>query len=121
MWRVRKKYSQCLLCPLCAALKCPVHSHYEICATPCPVSCKSLVSPKSCQAFCEESCACDEGYILSGDSCVPFSQCGCLYKDRYYRIGQVFYPNGQCQEECKCKQDGEVMDAKVDTLTSLII
>ncbi|XP_010737445.2 IgGFc-binding protein [Larimichthys crocea] len=90
------------------ALKCPVHSHYEICATPCPVSCKSLVSPKSCQAFCEESCACDEGYILSGDSCVPFSQCGCLYKDRYYRIGQVFYPNGQCQEECKCKQDGEV-------------
>lgn len=103
-------------CPLCTAKKCGVHSHYEICETGCPATCKSLSSSKNCNTLCEESCACDEGYILSGDSCVPFSQCGCLYKDRYYRIGQVFYPNGQCQEECKCTKDGEVMDAKGDDL-----
>ncbi|XP_071325188.1 IgGFc-binding protein [Trachinotus anak] len=90
------------------AVKCPVNSHYEVCATGCPATCKSLGPPQGCKAQCEEGCSCDEGYILSGDICVPFSQCGCLYNDHYYRIGQVFYPNGQCQEECKCKQDGEV-------------
>nr|XP_040022015.1 IgGFc-binding protein isoform X1 [Gasterosteus aculeatus aculeatus] len=90
------------------AVKCSVHSHYEVCATSCPASCQSLSPPKGCQALCEEACSCDEGYILSGDNCVPFSQCGCVYNDRYYSIGQVFYPNGECQEECKCTQDGEV-------------
>lgn len=91
------------------AQKCPVHSHYEICPTACPATCKSLIPSQGCdQSLCKEGCSCDEGHILSGDRCVPFSECGCLYDDRYYRIGQVFYPNGQCQEECKCKQDGEV-------------
>lgn len=96
------------------AVKCPVYSHYDICATGCPASCQSLVAPQGCQDQCEEGCSCDEGYILSGALCVPFSQCGCVYNERYYQVGQVFYPNGQCQEECKCKQDGEVMDTKVD-------
>ncbi|XP_078143106.1 IgGFc-binding protein isoform X1 [Centroberyx gerrardi] len=90
------------------AVKCAVHSHYEVCSTACPATCQTLSAPRSCKAHCEEGCSCDEGYILSGDNCVPFSQCGCLYGDRYYRIGQVFYPNGKCEEECKCKQDGEV-------------
>uniref|UniRef100_A0A673AB09 Fc fragment of IgG binding protein n=1 Tax=Sphaeramia orbicularis TaxID=375764 RepID=A0A673AB09_9TELE len=90
------------------AVKCSAHSHYEICATACPATCHSLTSPQGCEAHCEEGCTCDEGHILSGDYCVPFSQCGCVYEDRYYRIGQVFYPNGKCEEECKCGQDGEV-------------
>lgn len=90
------------------AVKCSIHSHYEICAIGCPATCQSLTPPQGCDAKCEEGCACDEGYILSGDRCVPFSECGCIYNDRYYRIGQVFYPNGKCQEECKCAQDGEV-------------
>ncbi|KAK5892520.1 hypothetical protein CesoFtcFv8_012890 [Champsocephalus esox] len=94
------------------ALKCPVHSHYEVCAPGCPASCQSLIPPQGCEAQCAEGCSCDEGYILSGDRCVPFSQCGCVYNDRYYRIGQVFYPNGQCQEECKCTQDDEVVCKK---------
>ncbi|KAM7382747.1 hypothetical protein PAMP_002464 [Pampus punctatissimus] len=88
------------------AVKCPVHSHYEICATACPATCQSLVPPQGCQAQCEEGCSCDEGYILSGDHCVPASECGCSYEDRYYHIGQVFYPNGQCEKECKCTQNG---------------
>uniref|UniRef100_A0A3P9H1N3 Fc fragment of IgG binding protein n=1 Tax=Oryzias latipes TaxID=8090 RepID=A0A3P9H1N3_ORYLA len=90
------------------AVKCPIHSHYDICASACPASCEGLAPPPGCQAHCEEGCSCDEGYILSGDQCVPFSQCGCLYNDLYYRINEVFYPNGQCEEECKCTQDGEV-------------
>ncbi|XP_071062157.1 IgGFc-binding protein [Pseudochaenichthys georgianus] len=94
------------------AVKCPVHSHYEVCAPGCPASCQSLIPPQGCEAQCAEGCSCDEGYILSGDRCVPFSQCGCVYDDRYYRIGQVFYPNGQCQEECKCTQDDEVVCKK---------
>ncbi|XP_070690944.1 IgGFc-binding protein [Pempheris klunzingeri] len=90
------------------AVKCPAHSHYETCANACPASCESLVPPRGCQAQCEEGCVCDEGYIISGALCVPFSQCGCVYNERYYSIGQVFYPNGQCKEQCKCTQDGEV-------------
>lgn len=74
----------------------------------------SLVSPVACDSDCKEACSCDDGYILSGDVCVPLSQCGCLYDNNYYRTGQVFYPNGQCKEQCKCKQGGEVMDTQVE-------
>lgn len=101
-------------------MKCPIHSHYDICASACPASCEGLAPPPGCRAHCEEGCSCDEGYILSGDQCVPFSQCGCLYNDLYYRINEVFYPNGQCEEECKCTQDGEVKrktDSKTESKT----
>ncbi|XP_058503787.1 IgGFc-binding protein-like [Solea solea] len=90
------------------AQKCPVHSHYEICATACPATCKSLILPQFCKDQCGEDCVCDEGYILSGDTCVPFSSCGCIYNDKYYQAGQVFYPDGQCQEKCRCTDGGEV-------------
>ncbi|XP_041845054.1 IgGFc-binding protein isoform X2 [Melanotaenia boesemani] len=89
-------------------VKCPIHSHYEVCATSCPATCNTLAPPQGCKADCQEGCSCDEGYILSGDACVPFSQCGCIHNDRYYRIGEVFYPSGECQEECNCTQDGQV-------------
>ncbi|XP_068180237.1 IgGFc-binding protein [Antennarius striatus] len=91
------------------ALKCPVNSHYEICPASCPASCSSLISAQDCQDYCTESCSCDEGYILSGTVCVSLSECGCLYEGRYYNSGQVFYPNQQCQEECQCVQNGEVV------------
>lgn len=91
---------------------CKANSHYEICGSGCPATCQSLTPPKGCEAKCEEDCVCDEGFILSGDRCVPFSDCGCVYNDRYYLLDQVFYPNGQCQEECKCTKDGEVRDGE---------
>ncbi|KAM3613584.1 uncharacterized protein V6R79_001825 [Siganus canaliculatus] len=92
------------------AVKCPVHSHYDVCAAACPATCQSLsLGPQpECKDQCEEGCLCDDGYILSGDHCVPTSRCGCLYEDRYYSLGQVFYPSGQCQKECKCTKDGKV-------------
>ncbi|XP_072317584.1 IgGFc-binding protein-like [Eucyclogobius newberryi] len=92
----------------CCAMKCPVHSHYEVCADACPATCQSLSPPENCKELCKEDCACDDGYILSGDKCVESTECGCVYEERYYTFGQVFYPNGQCEEECKCGQDGEV-------------
>lgn len=98
-------------------MKCPVNSHYEICTTACPETCSNLAPPQGCEDFCKEGCVCDEGYILSGNLCVPFSQCGCMHNDRYYRIGEVFYPSGHCQDECKCTQDGEVMDNIVNILS----
>lgn len=98
----------------CVAMKCPVHSHYELCANGCQTSCMSLVSPVACISKCKEGCFCDDGYVLSKDVCVPVSKCGCLFDGKYYHSGQVFYPSGQCQEECKCKQNGEVMNTQVD-------
>uniref|UniRef100_A0A3B4ADD7 VWFD domain-containing protein n=1 Tax=Periophthalmus magnuspinnatus TaxID=409849 RepID=A0A3B4ADD7_9GOBI len=96
------------------AVKCPLNSHYEICAVSCPATCQSLTPPQGCQEVCEEGCSCDEGHVLSGDSCVPFSQCGCVYQDRYYRIRQVFYPNGRCEEECKCGLAGQYEHACIN-------
>lgn len=92
-----------------------MNSHYEVCATSCPATCKDLASPQGCREECAEGCSCDDGYILSGDECVQFSKCGCVYNDRYYRAGQVFYPNGQCEEECKCTPNGEVIGADEGT------
>lgn len=97
------------------AMKCPVHSHYELCPNGNPLSCMSLLNPIYCGTFlCKEGCSCDDGYILSGEACVPLSKCGCLYGDKYYRIGQVFYPSGLCQEQCNCKEEGEVMDTQLE-------
>lgn len=100
-----------------AAMKCPVNSHYELCSNGCPTSCVSLVSPIDCESNCKEGCSCDDKYILSGEACIPTSRCGCLYDDNYYNFGQVFYPDGLCQERCKCMEDGEVMDTQVDIST----
>ncbi|XP_066575341.1 IgGFc-binding protein [Amia ocellicauda] len=94
-------------------IKCPANSHYDVCASGCPATCHSLATPSGCRALCKEGCSCNDGFILSGDHCVPLSECGCLYKDRYYNLGEVFYPNGKCQEECKCAQDGHVQCAKL--------
>lgn len=71
------------LCP--SALKCPVGSHYEYCATACPPSCQDPGSASTCTQPCVEGCVCDKGLILSGDKCVPFSQCGCTDKNSNYR------------------------------------
>uniref|UniRef100_A0A8C5DKG4 IgGFc-binding protein-like n=1 Tax=Gouania willdenowi TaxID=441366 RepID=A0A8C5DKG4_GOUWI len=90
------------------AIKCPIHSHYEVCGSACLTTCQSLTSPQGCQDACEEGCVCDEDYVLSGKTCVPFSQCGCSYENRYYSLGEVFYPSGLCEEECKCTEDGEI-------------
>ncbi|KAK7886664.1 hypothetical protein WMY93_026285 [Mugilogobius chulae] len=58
-------------------IKCPVNSHYEVCAVACPATCQSMTPPQGCKALCEEDCTCDEGYILSGDSCVECKKFSC--------------------------------------------
>ncbi|KAL0962571.1 hypothetical protein UPYG_G00341890 [Umbra pygmaea] len=81
--------------------KCPVNSHYSLCAQDCQATCQSLSEPTGCNDLCKEGCVCDAGFFLSGDQCVSSTQCGCLNKGRYYRNGQVFYSNN-CQQECTC-------------------
>ncbi|XP_057206432.1 IgGFc-binding protein isoform X2 [Triplophysa rosa] len=90
-------------------VQCPIHSHYELCGSPCEVTCLNLAPPIGCHSFCKEGCVCDEGYILSGHRCVPLSQCGCLFDSRYYSFDQVFYPGTGCEQECRCMQYGQVV------------
>lgn len=90
------------------AATCPRNSHYEVCATGCPVTCHSLSSPKMCHLPCKEGCQCNNGFLLSGDECVPIAECGCVYGDQYYKKCEVFYPKGKCEEQCKCSEDGAV-------------
>uniref|UniRef100_A0AAY4AS27 VWFD domain-containing protein n=1 Tax=Denticeps clupeoides TaxID=299321 RepID=A0AAY4AS27_9TELE len=92
---------------------CPANSHYELCADTCGTTCTSLTLPTTCSSACFEGCQCDEGFVRSGELCVPLSQCGCLHGSRYYQLNQVFNPNGKCEEECKCMQNGQVDCKKV--------
>ncbi|KAL8220201.1 UNVERIFIED_CONTAM: hypothetical protein K2H54_040489 [Gekko kuhli] len=93
---------------------CPANSHYEICASNCPVTCRSLFDQTACNDMCHEGCECDAGFVLSGDGCVPVSQCGCLHQGFYYKVGESFYPNGFCKERCAC-QAGGIMQCRTSS------
>uniref|UniRef100_A0A8C6J0V3 Uncharacterized protein n=1 Tax=Melopsittacus undulatus TaxID=13146 RepID=A0A8C6J0V3_MELUD len=85
------------------APSCPLHSHYELCGTSCPTTCRGLTS--ACTSTpCTEGCFCDRGYVLSGDDCVPVSDCGCEHRDRYHKKGDVFFTS--CRERCQCEANG---------------
>ncbi|ETE64589.1 IgGFc-binding protein, partial [Ophiophagus hannah] len=85
---------------------CPPNSHYEVCASHCPVTCHSLFNPVLCTANCREGCECNQGFVLSGDQCVPISQCGCVHQGLYYKAGESFFVNGFCKERCTCHVGG---------------
>ncbi|XP_071588839.1 IgGFc-binding protein-like isoform X2 [Heliangelus exortis] len=84
---------------------CPQHSHYELCGTSCPATCRGPLLPGDCSLVaCTEGCFCDQGFLLSGDECVPAGECGCEHRDRYYKKGEVFYAS--CRERCRCRAPG---------------
>uniref|UniRef100_A0A663FAV6 VWFD domain-containing protein n=1 Tax=Aquila chrysaetos chrysaetos TaxID=223781 RepID=A0A663FAV6_AQUCH len=92
---------------LLAGASCPPHSHYELCGSSCPATCRVRAVPEGCASVpCTEGCFCDEGFVLSGDECVPAGECGCEHRDRYYKKGEDFYAS--CRERCRCKANGVV-------------
>uniref|UniRef100_A0A8C4XFL6 Si:dkey-65b12.6 n=1 Tax=Erpetoichthys calabaricus TaxID=27687 RepID=A0A8C4XFL6_ERPCA len=98
-WRTEK------MCPL----DCKANSHYNVCASGCPMTCYGFYSPPSCEgAPCKEGCACDDGFFLSGDNCVSQAECGCVYRDQYYKINDVFFSKGMCFQKCLCHKGGNV-------------
>ncbi|XP_051901322.1 IgGFc-binding protein-like, partial [Pristis pectinata] len=99
-WRTKS------FCPM----KCPVHSHYELCADTCRSTCVGLTEQSPCPAFCSEGCECDPGFLSDGDRCVPVDQCGCLGNGRYYQLGETVVQEG-CTQRCSCSQTGLVCKA----------
>uniref|UniRef100_A0A8C1RZE9 Si:dkey-65b12.6 n=1 Tax=Cyprinus carpio TaxID=7962 RepID=A0A8C1RZE9_CYPCA len=88
---------------------CKANSHYEVCATGCPQTCRGLTEPKNCKGTpCVEGCTCDKGFILSDGDCVAAQQCGCSYNGLYYQLGQEFFPQDKCKQKCVCKENGRV-------------
>ncbi|XP_053908624.1 IgGFc-binding protein-like [Cuculus canorus] len=86
---------------------CPLHSHYELCGSSCPTTCRLRVVPEGCSSSgCLEGCFCDGGFVWSGDECVAASECGCEHGDRYYKKGEVFYSS--CHQRCRCRAPGAV-------------
>ncbi|XP_061222414.1 IgGFc-binding protein-like [Neopsephotus bourkii] len=84
---------------------CPPHSHYELCGTSCPSTCRGATS--ACDSTqCTEGCFCDHGFVLSGDECVPVTECGCEHRGLYHKKGDVFFSS--CRERCRCEANGVV-------------
>lgn len=100
-----------LISPCLPGPDCPANSHYEICGSNCPVTCRGLFDQTVCSSTCHEGCECNAGFVLSCDRCVPVSQCGCLHHGFYYKEGESFYSNGFCKEQCFC-QTGGIMQCR---------
>lgn len=83
---------------------CGLNSHYKLCAQGPAQTCGSLYMPVPSPSKCQESCVCDEDFVLSGDQCVPLAQCGCFHQGHYYPSGETFYPS--CEERCVCRAGG---------------
>ncbi|XP_060936531.1 IgGFc-binding protein-like [Limanda limanda] len=93
------------------SVKCPAHSHYEVCGSACPPSCgpQQVVCPQKCV----EGCSCDPGYVRSGTKCVvKETGCGCNYLDKYYQPGVVFWADSQCEERCVCDATTQKVQCK---------
>lgn len=98
-----KPYFLTMFSLLSKAMRCPAHSHYELCGSACPATCADPNAPSKCRHPCVETCSCNKGYILSGNRCVRANKCGCTHKGRYIPVGQSFWANNSCGRWCRCK------------------
>ncbi|KAF5889113.1 alpha-tectorin-like isoform X11, partial [Clarias magur] len=78
------------------------HSHYEFQGTSCSATCSDPFSTLNCTLPTQESCICDNGYVLSGGECVPQSNCGCTFEGLYYTEGQSVVLDSDCGRQCNC-------------------
>lgn len=74
------------------ALRCPVNSHYEICANLCVSSCANLAETAMCPESCAEGCECDDDFFFDGLGCVPADSCGSFKNGRYYKVVGLLNP-----------------------------
>ncbi|NXD88747.1 FCGBP protein, partial [Halcyon senegalensis] len=92
---------------------CPRHSHYELCAPPCPPTCPDPSNTPRCPSSsspCAEGCVCDAGFVLGGSACVSPARCGCRHAGRYYPQGAEFHPESSaCHRRCRCVSGGAVV------------
>lgn len=86
---------------LFAAMKCPPHSHYELCVDTCSLTCSALSDTPPCRDRCAEGCQCDAGFLSDGETCVPIEKCGCYYHGIYYEPAQTVLIDN-CQQQCLC-------------------
>uniref|UniRef100_A0A8C6S9C7 VWFD domain-containing protein n=1 Tax=Neogobius melanostomus TaxID=47308 RepID=A0A8C6S9C7_9GOBI len=80
---------------------CPDNSHFESQGTGCPVTCVNNDSLHDCALPSQESCICDEGYVLSGADCVPLQECGCSHEGYYFHSGQTVILDQDCERVCR--------------------
>ncbi|XP_073722617.1 alpha-tectorin-like [Misgurnus anguillicaudatus] len=84
-------------------INCPIeHSHFEAQGTSCPATCSDPSAPMNCPLPGQESCICDDGYILSAGTCVPEAACGCTFEGFYYAEGQSVVLDEDCGRQCVC-------------------
>ncbi|KAM3923113.1 IgGFc-binding protein-like [Leptodactylus fuscus] len=88
-------------------LKCPLNSHYELCADTCGGSCSVASAPSSCTQQCSEGCVCNDGYLFDGGHCVSMENCGCVHDGRYYNLGDSIV-SSDCLQQCTCQNGGIV-------------
>ncbi|XP_077065364.1 alpha-tectorin-like isoform X1 [Siphateles boraxobius] len=82
---------------------CPERSHFESLGTSCPATCSNPSAPINCPLPNQESCICDNGYILSAGQCVPEMDCGCTFEGFYYSEGQSVVLDEDCGRQCVCR------------------
>ncbi|XP_019725167.1 alpha-tectorin isoform X1 [Hippocampus comes] len=88
-------------CPL----PCPANSHFDECASACPLTCAGLDRPEvPCLLPCGEGCRCMDGFALRDGLCVSHSDCGCAGPDLDRRLpaNHTFWTDRDCLERCYC-------------------
>ncbi|XP_062386154.1 IgGFc-binding protein-like [Sardina pilchardus] len=98
----------------CPIPECPKNSHYESCGNACPATCGDPDAPSRCEAYCVETCTCDDGFVRNGDECIPQSQCGCFHSatGSYVPPGKTFWANDHCTQQCTCNPTSNQIECK---------
>ncbi|XP_061607135.1 alpha-tectorin isoform X3 [Phyllopteryx taeniolatus] len=84
---------------------CPANSHFDECASACPLTCSGLDRPNApCPLPCGEGCRCRDGFALQDGMCVARSECGCTGPESNRRLpsNHTFWKDRACLERCYC-------------------
>ncbi|KAJ8028713.1 Ryncolin-2 [Holothuria leucospilota] len=84
---------------------CPSNMEYGSCS--CQATCEDPRNENGCTNVCyqEETCVCQNGFLMKGGKCVLEEECGCFLEGQGVIKDGGIYINSDCNRRCTCNDN----------------